>query len=100
MAMTRTYMCLSVRGAINDLQRRRSRKSTEYRDDTGRALYREEAIDALMDELAKGREVIPMHKGCGNPCKNSCQCKGFDYKDGGGCPGHPIDEKVSAHANP
>lgn len=95
MTMTRYYMCLSVRGAISDLHRRRSKKPTEYRDDNGRPLYRNEAIDALMDELAKGHEVIPMHKGCGNPCKNSCKCAGFDYKDGG-CPGYPIDEENAA----
>ena len=96
MAKTRYHMCMSVRGAIRDLQSRRSKKPTEYRDDTGRPLYREEAINALMDELAQGREVIPMHKGCGNPCKNSCKCAGFDYAKGGGCPGYPIDEEGSA----
>ncbi|TJZ75615.1 hypothetical protein [Chitiniphilus eburneus] len=87
----RSYMFLCVRGAIRDLQgRRRSKKHTGYTDDQGRPLNRDQAIDALMDELAKGHEVIPMHKGCGNPCRNSNACAGFDYKDGG-CPGYPVD---------
>ena len=96
MSTIRLYMCLSVRGAIRDLQRRRSKKPTEYRNDAGRNMYRDEAINALMDELVQGHEVIPMHKGCGNPCKNSCQCKGFDYGENGGCPGYPLDQQDDA----
>lgn len=95
MPTTRSYMYLSVRGAISDLQRRRSKKLTEYRDDNGRQLSRDEAIEALFDELAQGHEVIPMAKGCGNPCRNSCKCAGFDYKDGG-CPGYKLDDQEKA----
>lgn len=92
MTAIRLYMCLSVRGAILDLQKRRSKKLTEYLSDDGRPLYKDEAINALMDELVKGHEVIPMNNGCGNPCKNSCKCAGFDYGEHGGCPGYALEE--------
>lgn len=85
------HMCLCVRGAIKNLHGSRAKRSG-FTDDNGRQLTRLEAIDALMDELAKGRETIPMHSGCGNPCKNSRLCNGFDYGPNGGCPGYPIEE--------
>jgi len=81
------YMCLSVRGAINNLQRQRGKK-TYMTDDVGRPLSKPEAINALMDELAKGRQVIPMGQHCANPCPNADKgCTGFDYGEHGGCPG-------------
>lgn len=85
----RTYMCLDVRGAIANTQRSRS-KRTGFLNDKGEPLNKLEAIDALMDELAKGREVIPMNNKCGMPCKQAASCKGFDYSSHGGCPGHVI----------
>lgn len=84
-------MCLSIRGAIREIQSQRSNK-TYLTDDAGRPLNKPEAIDALMDELGKGREVLPMNPKCGNPCQNSPLCKGFDFGKGGGCPGYPVDE--------
>lgn len=50
----------------------------------------------LMDELAKGRESLPMNNGCGNPCKNSPKCQGFNYGKEGGCPGYCVDDDAAA----
>lgn len=86
-------MCLSVRGALRDLNKSRAKRSA-FNDDTGRPLTRTEAIDALQDELVKGREVIPLNNKCGSPCNQSPHCKGFDYS-GAGCPGYPYDEGAS-----
>lgn len=85
---TTTYMCLSVRGAINHLQTTNP-KNSGFQDLDGRPMSRTEALDAFMDELVQGHEVIPMNQKCDNPCKNSTGCAGFDYGKGGGCPGHP-----------
>lgn len=84
------YMCMSVRGAINSLHRQRGKK-TYMTDDQGRPLTKQQALDALdalMDELTKGHEVIPMGPQCANPCPNADRgCTGFDYGEHGGCPG-------------
>lgn len=88
---TTSCMCLSVRGGINMLQAKRRNAKTYMTDNNGRPLSRDEALNELMNELAKGREVIPMGKGCGNPCAYA-SCNGFDYK-GGGCPGHTTGEE-------
>lgn len=90
MTTIRSCMCMSVRGCIKRLQAQRGKK-TYITDDAGKPLTKAEAIDALMNELAKGREVIPMNPKCGNPCKESAACAGFDYKDGG-CPGYEVPE--------
>lgn len=90
-----SYMCMSVRGAIRDLQGKRANAKTYMNDDDGKPLSRDGAINALMDELAKGREVIPMHSKCGNPCKQNHTCTGFDFKDGG-CPGYMVIDGVPA----
>jgi len=42
-----------------------------------RSMTPREAEDFLMDELAKGHEVIPI-----------CDCDNFDFKENGGCQGH------------
>lgn len=83
-----TYMCMSVRGGIRHLQGLRKNAKTYMTDDQGRALSRDEAINAMMDELARGRETIPMGPHCANPCPNADKgCPGFDYGTGGGCGG-------------
>ncbi len=87
---TVSYMHISVRGLIKALQSRRKNAKTHITDKVGQLLHRDEAIDALMDELSKGREVIPTLKTCGNPCAYA-SCKGFDYK-GGGCGGHDSND--------
>jgi hypothetical protein len=82
------FIYMDVRGGIRNLQKQRSKK-TYMTDGKGRSLSKDEAINALMDELAAGREVIPMNPKCGNPCQHSDQCKGFDFKDAG-CPGYEV----------
>lgn len=95
MGNKRIYMCLSVRGAIRNLQGQRSKKSG-FQDDQGRPLSKGQAIDALMDELAKGHETIPMGPKCGNPCGESSKCAGFDHGEEGGCPGYELDDEAAA----
>jgi hypothetical protein len=72
------HMCLSVRGALMNWTRR---EYTMLRHTDGRNMTADEGKRALLDELAKGREVIPMGPAC----------EGFDYS-GGGCPGHEQTE--------
>lgn len=72
--MSKSYhMCVSVRGALN-----RSYRELRglFRTDDGRRMTGREVKEHLMDELAKGHEVIPASK-----------CDNFDYK-GDGCRGH------------
>jgi hypothetical protein len=86
-----TSMCLSVRGGISMLHAKRRNSKTYMTDNNGKPLSRDDAIQELMNELAKGHEVIPMSKHCGNPCAYS-SCKGFDYKEFG-CSGHTTGEE-------
>jgi hypothetical protein len=86
----RVSMCISVRGALGELQRSR-KKGSYWTDDNGKPLTRLEAIDALCDDLAAGRETLPLGKDCANPCPHADEgCKGFDFGKGGGCPGYWI----------
>lgn len=86
------YMCLNVRGALNDLSRSKQKISYFTDSATGKPISRIDAIDGLCDELTKGHEVIPMHSKCGNPCQNSDKCAGFDYGKDGGCPGYEVED--------
>lgn len=94
MTAMQLHMCLDVRGALKTLMKSRAKRSA-FTDTGGQPMTRMQAIDGLMDELSKGHEVVPMHKGCDSPCRNSAKCKGFDFK-GGGCPGHPVEEGSEA----
>ena len=69
------HMCLSVRGVL--LNWSDSQLEGVFKHDDGRPMTPQEAKATLLDELAKGHEVIP----CGPACE------GFDFT-GGGCPGH------------
>ena len=69
------HMCLSVRGALMNWSDQRM--AGLFNHDDGRPMSAREAKEKLMDELAKGHEVIP----CGPVCE------GFSYS-GDGCPGH------------
>lgn len=93
--MSRTVrLCMSVRGALRraDQHLRGMFSDTE----TGRTLTPPEAREHLMDELAKGHEVIPCANDCGNPCPNADKgCTGFDYS-GGGCPGFEVPDEERA----
>lgn len=72
--MTHSHMCIHVRGAITNFKAREW-KGVVKRDD-GTVLTTAEVKEWLLDELAKGRRVIPMGK----------PCEGFSYETG--CPGH------------
>lgn len=76
-----THMCMSVRGV---LRREKSylRKALTWllKDDGQPFASVADLREALLDELAKGHEVIPMTR---EPCE------GFDYS-GGGCRGHDV----------
>jgi hypothetical protein len=77
--MTRTiHVCLSVRGALMSWTNRDFVNLIKH--DDGRTMTTDEAKSALMDELAKGHEVLPF----GEPCE------GFSYRTG--CPGHDVPE--------
>jgi len=71
------HMCLDTRGALNwpKSQLRNLIRDTE----TGRYMTPDKARAWLLDELAKGHEVLPM-----------CGCPDFDFKTG--CPGKELAE--------
>jgi hypothetical protein len=69
------HMCLSVRGALN-WKKPEFKKATKWITRTDGTKYTPDQLrEALMDELAKGHEVIPMSE----------NCKNFDYKTGCKC---------------
>lgn len=76
MANTTFHMCMSVRGALNWDKRRFKQWAGAFTNEDGTKPTPDEVREFLMDELAKGHEVIPM----------SDACEGFDFKTG--CPGH------------
>ncbi len=79
--MTETHhMCLSVRGVLRR-ERKYHRQCLKWiLADDGRPFRSvDELLEALMNELANGHEVIPM----------GAACDGFDY-GGKGCPGHEV----------
>jgi hypothetical protein len=67
------HLCLDIRGALLNWNDREMRGVLQH--DDGRPMNAREAKNALMDEIAKGRKVIPC-----SPCDN------FDYQRG--CQGH------------
>ena len=83
------HMCVNVRGAIRNLTRSRAHMAHGFSHPDGRTMTRDEAIEAMYDELEKGHKVLPM----GDPCE------GFDYS-GGGCPGHAIDDDPAKATEP
>ena len=76
--MKSIHMGVSVRGAIGRLSRSRA-KMAPGMSGNGRPLTRVEAIDALMNHLAAGQELLPLG-----------DCDLWDYKTG--CPGHVIED--------
>ena len=78
--MNRYYhLCLDLRGALANWSK--SELASCLTHDDGRRMTAREAKMALMDELSKGRKVIP----CA-PCDN------FDYQTG--CRGHEEDQAL------
>src|SRR5580765_1797039 len=68
------HMCLDIRGALMNYGP--SDYVGMFKRDDGSLMSWREAKATLMDELAKGRKVLPFG-----------DCEGFDYETG--CPGHP-----------
>lgn len=96
----RVSMCISVRGALAELHRSRA-KSSYWNDDQGKPLTRLQAIDALCDDLAAGRETLPLGKDCTNPCPHADKgCEGFNFGKDGGCPGYWLEAEESAAGAP
>lgn len=73
--MKTVHMCMSVRGALNWNKATLKRMAKSFTDDNGKPMTPDQVRNALMDELAKGHEVIPLG-----------ECDNFDYKKG--CMGH------------
>lgn len=71
---TTHHMCLDVRGVLTNWKARDLAGMFVKPDGTRSTA--DETRDLLLDEVAKGRKVIPI----GAPCD------GFDYQTG--CPGH------------
>ena len=74
------HMCISVRGLLKQGKRDFARTARAMTKADGTTPTPDEARDLLLDELAKGHEVLPL----GDPCE------GFDFKTG--CPGHDAEE--------
>ena len=82
--MSRTiHVCLSVRGTLRNWNPREWERCVTHND--GSRMTPEEFMDALLDHLSQGHEVIPF----GQPCE------GFDYKTG--YPGH---DNIESEARP
>lgn len=80
--MKTIHLCQSVRGALRNWNRENwvdVMKDT----DTGQMLSPDDVKEYFFDQLAMGREVIPIGP----------ECEGFDYS-GSGCPGHTVDEDI------
>ncbi|HWQ32277.1 MAG TPA: hypothetical protein VNQ79_05285 [Blastocatellia bacterium] len=74
------HVCLSVRGALSLNRREFARQFRNVvKDENGRTLSPDEFRNRLMDELSKGREVLPIG-----------ECDNFDWKQG--CRGHKESE--------
>jgi hypothetical protein len=71
----RIHMCMNVRGALNWDKKTMKRNAKGFTND-GKPMTSDEVRNKLMDELAKGHEVIPLG-----------ECDNFDLKTG--CKGHP-----------
>lgn len=78
--MTRWHMCLNVRGFLRNHRFPRGYRGV-FRHDDGRLMTPDEARNHLLDELARGHELIPVGA-----------CDDFDYSAGGGCRGHDIPD--------
>ena len=74
---TRYHVAQSVRGALLNWKKRDWERNLV--DGAGRPVGAYASKQYMLDQLAQGREVIPLtHE----------PCAGFSYKTG--CPGHPV----------
>ena len=72
------HMALDVRGALTNWKKKDFRGM--FKHDDGRTMTPDEAKCVLLDELSKGRNLIPYGK-----------CDHFDHKEHG-CLGHPVSK--------
>lgn len=79
--MSIRHMRISVRGSLRrSIRELEQAWSGAITDDAGKVLTTGLEIQSFfMDQLAQGREYLPMG-----------ECEGFDYKTG--CPGHASNE--------
>ena len=75
--MKTIHMCLSVRGALSWSKAEMKRMAPSMIVNGKQLKTADEVREALLDELAKGHEVLPL-----------CDCDNFDYKKG--CLGHEL----------
>jgi hypothetical protein len=74
---TTIHMSICIRGLLKNKLGKKSLKGF-FTTDNGKPCTHDQAMDYLMDCLAKGWEVIPMG-----------ECDNFDYKTG--CKGHKTE---------
>lgn len=74
-----THLCMDIRGALRNAVDSGELDGCVTDPKTGKALKRQQIKDWLLDELSKGRRVVPLNSSCDN----------FDYQKG--CKGHPDD---------
>ncbi len=72
------HMSIDLRGALHNWKDRLWRNCVT--DPEGRTMSPRQVKDWLLDELAKGRKVVPFDPACDN----------FDYQKG--CGGHPVED--------
>lgn len=72
------HLSLSVRGALTNWTKKDMGRLLQH--DDRRTMTASEAREALLEELSKGHEVVPMG-----------ECNNFDFKKG--CLGHEEDKK-------
>lgn len=74
------HMSTSIRGALKNLENKRSKTKTYFQHEDGRFATVAEARVFLALELQKGHEFLPMS-----------ECDNFDYKKG--CLGHKTEDE-------
>lgn len=79
---TSYHICINLRGALMNWADYMWRECVT--DEDGRILTPSQVKMRFLNEIAKGRKVIPMDPTCDN----------FDYQKG--CQGHPVAEEAKA----
>lgn len=98
MKVRRYSSSMSIKGAINALRGQRT-GPTMLCDASGRNIPPAEAIAFLTCEQARGRNLMPMSRECGNPCQHADKgCTGYDHVKGG-CPGYEVEASITPISN-
>ncbi len=75
---TKYHLCVDIKGYLMNHTKKRDYEKMFMHDD-GRFMSADEAKQALLDELAAGKKVLPADA-----------CDNFDYQKG--CGGHRVDD--------